>query len=209
MVYVWIAVILVIAGLIFWIAGFPVRKKELPGIAKPKKYSLFWAPRLYSYDGNWYERAVLRNETLDFMLGKGVYHQYERQNCGQHEPFYMFPFIEQYAAKFGNEKMLKMFERDITTLVKQKDLSPEHFTLVIEYIRYYLERFQEGRLKLEWRLPVEIKKALNRHLNNYIALYGTQGGPLDCKTPRNEHYTKKAIDLIAITKERTGIDVLN
>lgn len=143
------------------------------------------------------------------MLGKGVYLSYERQNCGQHEPFYVFHYIEEYAAKFGNEKLLKIFEKDITTLVQQKDLYPEHFTLVLEYIRYYLEGFQEGRLKLEWRLTANIKKALNRHLNNYIALYGTQGGPLDCNTPRNEHYTKKAIDLIAMTKERTGIDVLN
>lgn len=206
----WIyGIILLIAGIIYLII-WANRPTELPGIEPPQPVSVFWRPGLYNYEGNLYERAVLRNETIDFLLGKGVYYHSvdPREWCGQHEPYLSFSAMYDYAATHGNDKMLNRFEKDIVIILKTESLTPEHFMFVIDHIIGYYRAFEDGKLTLKWQINTVIKQAIAAKLQAYISLYGSQGGPFDCHTPRHEFYTAEAIRLIEKVKEKFDVDLL-
>lgn len=188
------------------------KSRELPGIDEPKLISSFWQPGVYQYEGNLYERAVFRNETLDFFLGHGVYYQPVdvREWCGQHAPANSFLYLVDYANKFGEEKMLGQFESDINAVLNKNNFTVENLFFVISYITLYFLFFKTHKaFKTEWIVPDNIKQDIQQYLNKFIQLYGIEGGPFDCSTPRNEFFTQQTLASIHQLEEKFGLNLLN
>jgi hypothetical protein len=200
-------IICIVVGIII-VALLSVTKKKTPN---PYLLKIFERPASESYVGNLYERAVDRNETIDFLLGKGLYYMPTdlREWCGQHDPGNSFRHMEEYTRIYGNEKMLRYLEQDMIELLKLENLSTEHFNFIVDYVRRYQNAFHNRKiLHLKWEVSTDIKGRITYHLNNFTHLYGTKGGPFDCGTPRNEFFTKNAGDNISRIKREFGVDLL-
>jgi hypothetical protein len=201
----WIAAVIALVLLLSLIL-YLNRRGELPGIAPPKPLNAFWRPGVYKYEGNLYERAVFRNETIDFLLGKGVYFKPGDWGYKDHEPLYAFNVMTEYAKIHSCQKMLQFLERDIV-LILEKDITPQRLYIVLDYIFLYLWDYDKI-VTTKWEISDDIKKMIQQHLNRFIDLYGLKGKAFEHDMPKNEFYIKGAVELIDKIKERLGIDLL-
>lgn len=191
------------------VGNFFRRKMEIP---RPELLKRFKRPASESYIGNLYERAIERNETIDFLLGKGIYYMPVdlHEWCGQHAPSNSFRHMEEYARIYSDERMLKCLEEDIRQILMRENLSTEYFNFTLNYIWLYYSAFYLDKiLTVKWEISTTIKERITCHLNNFIHLYGIEGGAFDCNTPRNEFFTKAAMDNISRIKQKFGVDLLN
>jgi len=202
-------ILCIVVGIIIVTGKFFSGKREMP---KPDFLKRFERPESESYIGNLYERAMERNGTIDFLLGKGLYYMPVdlHEWCGQHAPANSFRHMEEYTRIYSNEKMLRCLEQDSGEILARENISTEDFNFILNYIWLYHTAFYTNKtLTIKWEISTAIKERITYHLNNFVHLYGIKGGSFDCNTPRNEFFTKAAMDNVSRIKQNFGVDLLN
>jgi len=87
---------------------------------------------------NLFEKAIERNETREFVLGKGEYYLPEKTADGftRHSPASSFQHIKGYALRYGADVMLQQFWKALDTALAE-NLHELEARLVVKYVVLY------------------------------------------------------------------------
>lgn len=110
---------------------------------------------------NFYNKAISNNEVINFFRGKGDYFDLDRDR-NTHNSAFTFMQIIDYGAEFGEDKLYKQLEGDISNYLSLDDFSINDFNTVLGIIWFYfVYRKEENVLKQDWKIPGSITKKIN------------------------------------------------
>ncbi|WP_035644708.1 hypothetical protein [Flavobacterium sp. ASV13] len=159
---------------------------------------------------NPYEQAIKLGRTVDFLLGRREF-LYEDDTFSKelHTPYLTFMDIQDYGKKYGEIKMLKRFEIDIKKVLK-KDLNPNDFFTISQYIFIYMLCFYEEKdLEIEWIPDRKTKRLIRKHYYNFYEQFDPKDN-FNYKFPieSNGFFLANIIKKFKFIKERFGVDLL-
>lgn len=110
---------------------------------------------------NFYSKAINYNEVVNFFRGEGDYFDLDRDR-GVHNSAFTFMQIIDYGTEFGEEKLYKQLEADISNYLSIDDFSINDFNTILGIIWFYfVYRKEENVLKQNWKIPDSITKKIN------------------------------------------------
>lgn len=180
---------------------------------KPKTIS-FWQ----DYDNNAtikpYDQVSPNSigDLKEFFYGKeNAWYGSFKEGGGIHQPMYTSPYIEEYSKKYGSNKMLNRLEKDLNTLLKEKDLIPFELSHIIMYIYIFIRDYKkENELSFQGVIKNRLKLLIKERLSEMVKKYGNEDTHLDYAKNKNNHgyFLHSAQIAINKIKERYGVDLL-
>lgn len=173
-------------------------------------YGLGYPGGLYHRDKYLYENAIRKDQTIEFLLGRGDYLYADRESAGLHTPYITFADIEEYGRIYGQAKMLKHFKADIKKVL-QLDLDPNDFLTVSTYIWIYMLDFYEQKsLSIEWIPDEEIKMLIKKHYDDFVSRFDpTEEFNNQFPKQSNGFFVRNIMAKYRQIKERFGVDLLD
>ncbi|MDO5105959.1 hypothetical protein [Capnocytophaga sp.] len=107
---------------------------------------------------NNYRKAIEKNETTDFLLGKGDYYIHNK-DYDDHDITATYMDIFNYGKEVGEIKMYEQVSYDLFSILKKNDLNINEYTNLFGFIFFYFKyKFGYKKLKNDWEFSNSLKK---------------------------------------------------
>ena len=118
-----------------------------------------------------YEKAIQNNATVDFLLGKNIYHFPDSDwHPDLHKGSDTFYFIREYGLKYGEDKMMEQFVKDLKKSL-ELSVNPFEFLLISTYIYIYTKDFYEKIFSTPLQLDEQTTNLIKYHYNKLMEIY--------------------------------------
>ncbi len=107
---------------------------------------------------NNYKKAIIKNETSDFLLGRGNYFVYNR-DYGDHDITATYMDLLNYGKEVGEKKMYEQMNCDLfSILLNKENINIDEYTNLLGFVLFYFKyKFDYKKLKEDWEIPNQLR----------------------------------------------------
>lgn len=155
-----------------------------------------------------YSKAISNNETLDFLLGYGVYLYPDNERNGLHDMSLTFNDIKEYSKEVGSNAMTERLMYDIKNILKL-NITSSDFSKITGYIflclrGYYEEKIFDSLLSIDKEFRTLYSKKLNQFEKE---INQTLDVKIEFTLYNDEYYLKNAKRLASLCETKFAISL--